>query len=94
MCSQRVNDWIRGSGVFDAVIDFDAALRDPEHPTRMAARFDSGDRLHPGDEGNRAMAQAVDLEAVLPGVGGTTGDTSKTLREGSIMLSSPDETRR
>lgn len=91
---QRVNDWIRGSGVFDAVIDFDAALRDPEHPTRMAARFDSGDRLHPGDEGNRAMAQAVDLEAVLPEVGVAPGDTSKTLREGSIMLSAPGETRR
>ena len=65
---QRVNDWIRHSGAFDAVIDFDAALRDPDHPTRLAARFDSGDRLHPGDEGNRAMAQAVDLEALLPGI--------------------------
>lgn len=64
---QRVNDWIRHSGAFDAVIDFDAALRDPDHSTRLAARFDSGDRLHPGDEGNRAMAQAVDLEALLPG---------------------------
>ncbi len=66
---QRVNDWIRHSGVFDAVIDFDGALRDPDHPTRMAARFDSGDHLHPGDEGNRAMAHAVDLEALLPGFG-------------------------
>ncbi|MNW18114.1 hypothetical protein D3C71_2175490 [compost metagenome] len=60
----------------------------------MAARFDSGDRLHPGDEGNRAMAQAVDLQAVLLGVEGTPGDTSKSLREGSIMLSAPGETRR
>ncbi len=66
---QRANDWIRHSGVFDAVIDFDAALRDPTHPARIAARYDSGDHLHPGDEGNRAMAAAVDLEALLPGVG-------------------------
>lgn len=63
---QQVNDWIRNSGAFDAVIDFDAVLRDPAHPSRMARRFDSGDRLHPGDEGNRAMADAVDLDALLP----------------------------
>ncbi|WP_249383959.1 SGNH/GDSL hydrolase family protein [Chitinivorax sp. B] len=63
---RQVNDWIRHSGVFDAVIDFDAVLRDPMHPARIAARFDSGDRLHPGDEGNRAMADAVDLNAIFP----------------------------
>ncbi|WP_024914186.1 SGNH/GDSL hydrolase family protein [Chania multitudinisentens] len=63
---QQVNDWIRHSGAFDAVIDFDAVLRNPAHPARLAARFDSGDRLHPGDEGNRAMAEAVDLKALLP----------------------------
>lgn len=63
---RQVNDWIRTSGVFDAVIDFDAVLRDPAHPARLASRFDSGDRLHPGDEGHRAMAEAVDLEALLP----------------------------
>ncbi len=68
---RQVNDWMRNSGAFDAVIDFDAALRDPAHPARMAARFDSGDRLHPGDEGNRAMADAVDLDALLPGLGAT-----------------------
>ena len=50
------------------MIDFDAVLRDGAHPSRMAARFDSGDRLHPGDEGNRAMADAVDLNAILPGL--------------------------
>ncbi|WP_223302633.1 SGNH/GDSL hydrolase family protein [Halotalea alkalilenta] len=68
---RQVNDWIRNSGAFDAVIDFDAVLRDSTHPARMAARFDSGDRLHPGDEGNRAMADAVDLDALLPGLGAT-----------------------
>lgn len=66
---RQVNAWIRTSGVFDAAIDFDAVLRDPVHPARMASRFDSGDRLHPGDEGHRAMAEAVDLEALLPKLG-------------------------
>ena len=63
---QALNEWIRHGGAFDAVIDFDAALRDPEQPSRMGQRFDSGDHLHPGDEGNRAMAEAVDLDALLP----------------------------
>jgi len=62
---QQVNEWIRHSDEFDAVIDFDAALRDPEQPARMRAQFDSGDHLHPGDEGNRAMADAVDLDTLL-----------------------------
>lgn len=63
---QQVNDWIRHSGTFDAVIDFDAVLQDPAHPNRIAARYDSGDHLHPGDEGNRAMAEVVDIDALLP----------------------------
>jgi len=63
---QQVNAWIRSSGEFDAVADFDALLRDPAHPTRMRAAFDSGDRLHPGDAGYRAMADSLD-EAVLFG---------------------------
>ncbi|TSH90786.1 SGNH/GDSL hydrolase family protein [Verticiella sediminum] len=73
---RQVNDWIRRSGVFDAVLDFDAALRDPGHPARMASRFDSGDHLHPGDEGNRAMAEAVDLDALLPGLDAVPGSTT------------------
>jgi len=66
---QQVNEWIRHGGVFDAVIDFDKVLRDPAHARRIAERYDSGDHLHPGDEGNRAMAEAVDLESVLPELG-------------------------
>lgn len=65
---QQVNNWIRSAGVFDAVIDFDAVLRDPEHPARMDPRFASGDWLHPSDEGNRAMADAVDLNILLSGL--------------------------
>jgi len=57
---EAVNDWIR-NGDFDAVIDFDAALRDPEHPTRIRPEYDGGDHLHPNDAGYRAMGQAVDL---------------------------------
>jgi lysophospholipase L1-like esterase len=61
----RLNAWLRQAAPFDAVIDLDQALRDPAAPSRMAPAFDSGDHLHPGDAGNRAMAAAVDLEALL-----------------------------
>jgi lysophospholipase L1-like esterase len=59
---QALNDWIRTSHAFDAVIDFDRALRDPQHPSRMLPQYDSGDHLHPGDAGYRAMGEAVDLK--------------------------------
>ncbi|WP_442261654.1 SGNH/GDSL hydrolase family protein [Stenotrophomonas riyadhensis] len=62
---QQLNAWLRSDSPFDAVIDLDAALRDPSDPSRMAAAYDSGDHLHPGDAGNRAMAEAVDLEVLL-----------------------------
>jgi lysophospholipase L1-like esterase len=58
---QEVNAWIRGSGRFDAVIDFDAATRDPRKPSRLSAAADGGDHLHPGPEGYIIMARAVDL---------------------------------
>jgi lysophospholipase L1-like esterase len=57
-----LNDWIRNSGVFDAVADFDAALRDPERPDRLKKELDSGDGLHPSLAGYRAIADAVPLE--------------------------------
>ncbi len=56
-----VNQWIRTSGAFDGVIDFDAALRDPANPTHLATPYDSGDHLHPGTAGHEAMGNAVDL---------------------------------
>jgi lysophospholipase L1-like esterase len=58
---QALNAWIRTPGHFDAVIDFDAALRDPADPTRMRADVNSGDGLHPSTVGYEAMARAVDL---------------------------------
>ena len=58
---QRVNKWIRTSGTFNAVVDFDAVMRDPSQPTRLLPRADSGDHLHPGEEGYRMMADAIDI---------------------------------
>ncbi|HEV2099659.1 MAG TPA: SGNH/GDSL hydrolase family protein, partial [Stellaceae bacterium] len=56
-----VNGWIRDAGAFDAVADFDLALRDPEHPTQMLPKLDCGDGLHPSDLGYNTMGDAVDL---------------------------------
>ena len=58
---QKANDWMRTSGAFDAVVDFDAATRDPNNPTRFRAEADSPDLLHPGDGGYKLMAEAFDL---------------------------------
>ena len=58
---QAVNAWIRDGGAFDAVVDFDEALRDPAHPTRMLPIYDCGDHLHPSDLGYNTMGDAVDL---------------------------------
>ena len=58
---QAVNEWVREGGAFDAVIDFDRALRDPEHPTSMLPIYDCGDHLHPSDLGYNKMGDAIDL---------------------------------
>lgn len=58
---KAVNEWIRNSGRFDAVVDFDAVIRDPARLARMKAEFDPGDHIHPNDLGNAAMAAAFDL---------------------------------
>jgi lysophospholipase L1-like esterase len=58
---QAINQWIRTSKLFDAVIDFDAVMRDPEHPTRLIPTLASEDHLHPNDEGYHRMADAIDL---------------------------------
>ena len=56
-----VNTWIRESGAFDGVADFDKALRDPERPTQMLPIYDCGDGLHPSDLGYCKMGDAIDL---------------------------------
>jgi len=58
---QAINQWIRTSKAYDAVIDFDVATRDPANPTRYLSLYDSGDHLHPNDAGYKAMADAIDL---------------------------------
>jgi lysophospholipase L1-like esterase len=59
---QTVNQWIRTSGQFDAVIDFDAATRDPNNLANLSAGSDSGDHLHPNDAGYKTMAGSIDLK--------------------------------
>lgn len=61
---QQLNEWIRTSHAFDGVIDFDKALRDPSDPTKLLPAF-AGDPLHPNDAGYQAMANAVDLDAII-----------------------------
>ena len=62
---EAVNEWIRSGGEFDAVVDFDRALRDPAEPKRLAAAYDSGDHLHPSDAGYAAMSKAFNLSMFL-----------------------------
>ena len=59
---QRVNDFIRNGGVFDAVADFDAVLKDPAAPSQLKGEFNSGDFLHPNVAGYTALAQAFPVE--------------------------------
>lgn len=58
---QAVNTWIRTSGAFDGVVDFEKAVADPAEPTALSPAFDSGDHLHPNEAGMQALANAVDL---------------------------------
>jgi len=58
---QKVNDWIRSNGEFDGVVDLDAVLRDPSHPTQLLSAYDSGDHLHPNNAGCIAEGNAVSL---------------------------------
>lgn len=58
---QAVNTWIRTGGAFDAVIDFEAGVRDPDHPTRMLPVYDCGDHLHQSDVGYNRMGDTIDL---------------------------------
>ena len=58
---EAVNAWIRTSKEYDGVIDFDAAVHDPQHPTKYLPQFDSGDHLHPSDAGYDAMGNAINL---------------------------------
>jgi endo-1,4-beta-xylanase len=68
---ETVNRWMRTSRAFDAVIDLDAALRDPAQPSRLVPVADGGDHLHPNETGYRMMAAAIDpalFRAAHPGL--------------------------
>jgi lysophospholipase L1-like esterase len=56
-----VNSWIRSGKGFDGFVDFDKAVRDPANPNKILPAFDSGDQLHPGDAGYKAMGEAIPL---------------------------------
>ena len=58
---QAVNQWIRSAGHFDAVLDFDSVVRDPQHPDRLLPSYDCGDHLHPSPAGYRAMGESIPL---------------------------------
>lgn len=60
-----LNEWIRKAEIFDGLIDFDKATRDPQHPTQLLQQYNSGDYVHPNDTGYRAMAEAIDLNLFL-----------------------------
>src|SRR5262249_17843724 len=72
---QAVNKWIRTPGHFDAVVDFDQATRDPQHPDRMLPAYDSGDGLHPSPAGFAVMAEAVPLSLFTNSAG--TGEAQQ-----------------
>ena len=62
---QAVNQWIRSAGHFDAVIDFDKAIADPQHPDHLNPAYDSGDHLHPAAAGYRVMGELVSLSLFM-----------------------------
>lgn len=66
-----LNQWIKTSGAFDGVIDFDAVVRDPAHPTAIKPGFNKYDHLHPNDAGYKAMADAIDLSLITNDTTGT-----------------------
>jgi len=65
---QTVNSWIRTSGEFDGVIDFDALTRDPNSPAKLSTAVDGGDHLHPSAAGYRIMADGIDLGLFTKGL--------------------------
>lgn len=58
---QRLNQWIRTSGIFDGIVDFDQIMRDPSRPGYLAVKVDSGDHLHPNHAGYKRMGEAIPL---------------------------------
>ena len=74
---QAVNDWLRKTSAYDGMIDFDAAVRDPENPSKILAKYDSGDHLHPNDAGYDAMGDAINLKLFGLGAPQPAGKSKK-----------------
>ena len=70
---QRINTWIRESGKFDAVFDFDAVVRNQSVPAQLADAFNSGDFLHPNVAGYTAIANSIDLSVFEKFEAGVSG---------------------
>ena len=68
-----INQWIRTTDSYDDYIDFEKVVQDPEHPDKILAAYDSGDHLHPGDAGYKAMAEAIDLSMFQGPAAGAQG---------------------
>ena len=81
---QAVNQWIRTSKAYDAVIDFDKAIRDPGNPAKIRPAYDSGDNLHPNDAGYQAMADAIDLSLFKSQGSGSPAVNAKTQPSQSV----------
>jgi lysophospholipase L1-like esterase len=76
---QAVNQWIRSSGAFDGVFDFDAAVRDPNHPSQFREGYHAGDHLHPSAAGYKLIADAVEL-SLLRSASGIATKQQKILK--------------
>jgi lysophospholipase L1-like esterase len=86
---QKINDWVRTSGRFDGVIDFDAATRDPQKPSRLSPGVDGGDHLHPSAAGYEVMANAVDLKLFETGRGCASPATAQPQLSRSRRIDPP-----
>jgi lysophospholipase L1-like esterase len=80
---EALNQWIRWSGAFDAVADFDRVLQDPRRPRRLRPAYDSGDHLHPNSAGYRAIAESVDLAALTGGEGPASAPDARAAGRGT-----------
>lgn len=87
---QEVNAWIRTAGEFDGMIDFDAAVRDPNRPTQLLPAYDSGDHLHVNDAGNVAQGNAIPLALFLQLSGEAIYDQRSWREQGLLNFRIPE----
>lgn len=80
----RVNEWVRKSGAFDAIIDLDTVMRDPQMPSRLRSDVDGGDHLHPNENGYRVMADAIDL-SLFTRSGASQLRLAKLFSDGAVL---------